>query len=53
MTAPKRDRLERYAEYRTRGEDRQCAALRVGIRPRTARRYESELRQVRERTAAA
>lgn len=44
MTSPKADRLARYAEWRSWGEDRQCAALRVGIRPRTARRYEAELR---------
>lgn len=48
MTAPKRDRLERYAEYRTWGEPPVCAALRVNVSPRTARRYEADLRKIRE-----
>jgi hypothetical protein len=53
MTARKRDRLERYAEYRIRGEDQACAALRVPVSPRTARRYEQDLRKIRERSTTA
>lgn len=52
MTAPKRDRLERYAEWRTLGEDQQCAALRVRVSRRTARRYDADLRTLRTGRAA-
>ena len=48
MTAPHADRFGRYAEYRLRGEDRECAALRIPVSPRTARRYEAELRRIQE-----
>lgn len=53
MTAPHADRFGRYAEYRAKGEDQACAALRVGVKPRTARRYEAELRRIQEVKAAA
>jgi hypothetical protein len=52
MTTARADRFGRYAEYRQRGEDRECAALRIPVSPRTARRYEAELRQRREGRAA-
>lgn len=38
-------RRDTYAEYRAWGEDPGCAALRVHVSPRTARRYEAALRQ--------
>lgn len=37
-----------YAELRLRGEDQQCAALRVDVSPRTARRYEAALRRAQQ-----
>lgn len=40
-------RRETYAEYRLRGEDPACAALRVRVSPRTGRRYEAALRRAR------
>ena len=46
-------RLADYALYRAKGEDQECAALRVRISRRTARRYEAELRQMREARTAA
>lgn len=45
-------RRDTYAEYRLRGEDQQCAALRVGVSPRTARRYESALRRAQQEAGA-
>jgi hypothetical protein len=49
----KTDRLDCYAEYLAKGEDRRCAALRLGISERTARRYDAELRHLREARPAA
>jgi hypothetical protein len=46
-------RFADYAEWRMWGEDPECAALRVGVSRRTARRYDAELRQMREAGTAA
>ncbi len=53
MTAPRADRFGRYAEYRLRSEDQECAALRIPVSPRTARRYEAELRAIQQARTAA
>lgn len=45
--------FDTYAEYRLRGEDPECTALRLHLPDETARRYEQDLRQIRERNAAA
>ena len=45
--------FELYAEYRLRGEDPECAALRMHLSDTEASQYEAELRQIRERNAAA
>ena len=42
----KADRRDLYAEYRAKGEDPECAALRIGVKPRTARRYEAEMKLI-------
>ncbi len=47
MTSTKDERMTDYFELRSWGEDRACAALRVGVSPRTARRYEADLRKLR------
>jgi hypothetical protein len=43
----KADRRDLYAEYVAKGEPPECAALRVHVSRRTARRYEAELRKIR------
>jgi len=44
MSPDKASRMESYFELRSWGEDRECAALRLGISTRTAERYEREMR---------
>jgi hypothetical protein len=42
-----------YAEYRLRGEDPECTALRLRLPDETARQYETDLRTIRERSTPA
>ena len=48
MTSTKDERMTDYFELRSWGEDRESAALRLGISTRTAERYERELRRRQE-----
>ena len=52
MTTDKAVRMESYFELRSWGEDRECAALRLGISTRTAERYEAEMKRRQEARAA-
>ena len=40
--------FDTYAEYRLRGEDPECTALRLHLNDTTARKFEADLRKIRE-----
>ena len=45
--------FDQYAEYRLRGEDPECTALRLHLDGETARQYETGLNAIRERSTPA
>jgi hypothetical protein len=44
--------FDTYAEYRLRGEDPECTALRLRLPDETARKFEADLARIRERNQA-